>query len=179
MSYLQLLLVRKGKDGNISTKSLNEALLQIQHAVNNINTQNFPNKINGDAILNADSVPLSILAQQRFDIPLLAPAAAASTTSTTGANMGGLWRFNPADYSGGMWYLAGTIATQNAAATATLEIWGASALGSISTISTSGVWVKSTALTMPTGETDLVLKLKTSDATYAAYVYNAFLLYVP
>ncbi len=179
MSYLQIVLVKRQKDGSISVESLNEELLNIQHAVNNISAQNFPNRVNGDDILNTDSLSMGRLKQNRFDIPLLLPASAFSTTSTTGINVGGLWRFNPTDYYGGTWYLAGTIATANVAATATLELWGASALGSISTVSTSGVWVKSSVLTMPVTETDLLLKLKTSNASYSAYVYNAYLLYVP
>jgi len=174
MSWLDIPPIKK-----LSEKVFNEVCQMIQQAVNNINKQNFRNLINGDDILKETSLSMKKLKQKRFDIPLLTLAAAASTTSTTGANMGGLWRYDPANYSGGTWYLAGTIAIQNNAATATLEIHGASALGSIATISTSEVWVISTALTMPTGATDLVLKLKTSNATYAAYVYNAFLIYVP
>ncbi|MHB8172102.1 MAG: hypothetical protein ACYDG6_11275 [Thermincolia bacterium] len=181
MSLLQLILPKK-----LSEKVIHDAFILIEQAVNKLTAANFPNALDGDTLIAANSLSLGRLEWQRMDIPLILLSAAVSTTSTTGAAEGGLWRYNPlnftngetATFPAGAFYLAGTIATQNASATAALEVYnGAALLGSISTVSTSGVWVESTALTMPSAEADLSLKLKTSNASYAAYLWNCYLLY--
>lgn len=175
MSYLNLIPIRK-----LTEQAVNAMQKVLEVAVNNINEQNFPNRVNGDSVISSLSLSMNRLRQKEFNVPLLLPVSAAFTQDINGVQVGGIWRYISDNYYGGSWYLAGTLATENATATATLELWDSTkSLGSISTASTTGVWIKSNILTISLGTSDLVLKLKTSNASYKAYLYNAYLIYQP
>lgn len=174
MSYLDIPPLRK-----YTERALSEIFNMIQQAVNNINVQNFRNKVPGDRILTDASTAIKKLAWTEWQIPLLLPASAFSTASTTGDNVGGLFAWDPAKMPGGTWYLEATIASGNAAATATLSLMGgANEIGLVSTTGTTQTRLRSNSLVMP-GAGDLNLKLKTNNATYPAWVSSARLIFVP
>lgn len=160
----------------------------IEHAVNFLDKRNFPNPVEG-SIIKSDtlsgsalvnwSVAMKKLAVPRWHVDLCLPASAFTTTSTTFVNVGPYYRWRPGDWPSGSWYLEATIYSGNAAATATLQLTGTAAIGSVRTTSTSAVLVTSAALTMPTTEQNIWLQLKTDNASYAAGFLGARLVFVP
>ena len=160
----------------------------IEHAVNFLDKRNFPNPLEGSIIklgtlpgsaLIDWTVALKKLAVPRWHVDLCLPASAFTTTSTAFVNIGPYYRWRPGDWPSGSWYLEATIFSGNAAATATLQLTGTAAIGSVSTTSTSAVLVTSAALTMPNTEQNIWLQLKTDNASYAAGFLGARLVFVP
>lgn len=183
MAYLKLI-----PPTEITAGALAKLLAEIEHAVNYLDSKNFPNPVPGKIIKQETlegialikwTVPLNRLAVPKWYIPLCLPAAAFTTTSTTGVDVGPYFRWIPGDWPAGTWTLEGTIYVADATAAATLELVGAAVIGSVSTSQTAATRVVSGALVMPTTEQNIWLKLKTSNASYAAGFLGARLIFAP
>ena len=162
----------------------------VETAVNYLTEQNFPNPLDGDTLIKTgtlsgsalknDSVAVGKLAWQEWVahtfVALMMPF---STTDTAGVNGGDYFGWDPTKFPGGKWYLEASMAVANSAATATLTLVGAADIGSITTTNTTLTRVRSGALTMPTTAQNLWVKLKTSNASYAAMLAGAKLIFVP
>ena len=146
--------------------------------------QNWANNIRGityDRLsLSPRDIPVSILNWPEHHIPLILTAADFSTTSTAGVAVGGFFRWDAGRFptTGGAWHLEANIAIANTASTATLALHGAALVGSVSTQSTSLARVRSPALTMPTGAVDLFCQISTNNASHAAFLASARLIFV-
>lgn len=167
---------------NITPGAFRTILDRIAHAVNFLDTRNFPNPLEGDSLIAPGSLSLNRLKGGLIRVHhevFVALAVAYTTTSTAGVDVGGYFRWDPGEWPAGSWYLEASIAIANAAATATLTLKGAADVGSVSTQSTALVRVISGALTMPGTAQNLWVDLKTSSSSYAASLMKAGLKFVP
>ena len=172
-----------------SARVLFELFELVKQCFNNLDPNNFPKGISGSIILSdtlsSTAIPnhdmaLTKLRWLEWPIDLLLLATPYSTTSTTPVNLGGYFAWNPANFGGaGKWYLEASIASANAAATATCTLTGSVDYGNVTTTSTSLTRVRSAALTMPAQAENLWVTLKTDNATYAASLAAARLIFVP
>lgn len=140
----------------------------IQTAVNHLDEQNFPN-----------GVALKVLTQLEWPHPLVLPAQVFSTTSTTPVDLGGYFAWDPSKFPDVNVYLEASLAVANSAATATCELVGASVIGSVTTTSTALARVRSGRLTMPSTAQNVWVRVYTSNASYAALLAAARLIFVP
>lgn len=163
--------------GEISLQKLQNVFLLIEKAVNYLDKGNFQNKIAGDDILSSASVSLNKLKWLEWPIPLVLPADPYSTTATADDDIGGYFMWDPGKYPGGIWYLEASLACNGATATCTLK--GASVIGTVQSTSATMELKRSQALTMPTTAQTIWVTLKTSNASYAAVLGGARLIYVP
>lgn len=172
-----------------SARALFELFELVKQCLNNLDLNNFPKGIPGSIILSGTlsgtaipdhDISLTKLRWLEWPIPLILAPTPVTTTSTTPVNLGGYFAWNPANFGGaGKWYLEASIASANTAATATCTLKGSVDYGSVTTTSTSLVRVRSAALTMPTQAENLWITLKTSNASYAASLAAARLIFVP
>lgn len=171
----------------------------IEVAVNHLDENNFPNGISGSIILPGTlngntvtqgtlypdafpdySVGLNKLAWREYYIPLILLARPVQTTNTEGENLGGYFQWVPSAFPGdGKWYLEASIFTADASATATCILKGSIEYGSVMTTNTSLTLVRSDEITMPVNNESLWIVLKTSNASYAASLVSARIIYVP
>lgn len=165
---------------NFTAKALKALFLNIQNIFSNFSGQYLKDgTVTADKL--AGDIPVGLVSWPEYHIPLVLTAQDYSTVSTAGDEVGGYFQWDPSKYPtlGGSWYFEASIASGNAAATCTAELHGASLVGSVPTQSTSLARVRSAALTMPTGAVDLYCKVKTSNASYAATLASARLIFVP
>ncbi len=157
-------------------KWLKSILLTIQNWANNIRGITYD-----QLSLSNDNIPVSVINWPEHHISLILTAQDYSTVSTTEIAVGGFFNWDSGKYptTGGSWHFEASIAVANTAATCTAELHGAVLVGSVTTASTSLVRVRSAALTMPTGAVDLHCKVKTSNASHAAIIASARLIFVP
>lgn len=152
----------------------------IMTAVNNINKTNFPKKINGDDILNANSLSMNKLAWREFVIPLVMAAPYYQTANTTAVNVGGYFPWDPARFPGpGAWYFEADIAISNAAGIATAQIRGTELIMAVTTQQVGLDRVRSAALTMPTTAQNLWVQVFSNSGSYTATLAGAKLIFVP
>ncbi|BCV23301.1 hypothetical protein [Gelria sp. Kuro-4] len=164
-----------------------QIIQQLQFAVNFLDETNFPNKVNADAVLKANSAtgsnllinystPLKKLAWQEWPIPLVIPVQPATTTSSL--DCGGFFLYDPAKFPGGTWYLEAAMQVTSGG-TATIDLKaGVTVVGSVSTTNTTWTVLRSAALTMPQSQTALTVTLKSSSSSYTASLWAARLIYV-
>ncbi|MDI3298384.1 MAG: hypothetical protein QJR08_04350 [Bacillota bacterium] len=155
-------------------------LLQIDWATAYLDETNFAHPLQGDKLIAKNSLSWTALTLPLV-IPLLLVEPAAQTTNTTPTPIGPVFGWDPSVYPiTGTWYLEVTLAVADASATATVDlavVGGAQVAGSaITTTSTAFSRKQSSALTMPTGAADLVLRLSTNNASYAAQIKGARLI---
>jgi hypothetical protein len=130
--------------------------------------------------LNNNDIPIGKTNLGEVHYPLVLLAEAFWAYETDGVDFGPPFTWNPNNFSTGNWYLEGGIYVENAAATATLTLKsGGDTFGTITTQSIALGPVRSAALTMPTEAKNLYLNLKTNNASYAALLMSAKLIYVP
>jgi hypothetical protein len=129
-----------------------------------------------------DEIPIGKTNLGEVHYTLIALVDAYNSASTTGDEIGGIFYFDPSAFPSGNWYLEATIAIANAASKTTLTLLppgGGTEVGHIETQATALTRVRSTALTMPLAATQLLLSIKTSNASHDAYVVSAKLVYIP
>ncbi|MCL6558537.1 MAG: hypothetical protein K6U74_06990 [Firmicutes bacterium] len=157
-----------------------EFLQMIEEAINHLDKNNFPYKVSGDDILSDYSTSLKKLYFMEFIVFTVSAVPIYTTTSTAGVNIGPYFAWDPAKFPGGNWYIEGSIAVANAAATATLTLKGEADVGSVQTADTTLKRIRSAGpLTMPATAQNLWFNLKTNNASYAAQFAGAHLIYVP
>ena len=172
-----------------SPQVIYKLMQDIEQAINYLSETNFPNTIDGGSVFKTGTLPGAAL--KDFDVTLkklkwgefIVFTASAipvfSTTSTAGVNIGPYFAWDLAKFPGGSWFIEASMCIANAAATATLTLKGVSDIGSITTQETSLIRARSTALTMPTSAQNIWFNLKTNNASYAASIAGAHLIYVP
>jgi hypothetical protein len=130
--------------------------------------------------LNDNDIPIGKTNLGEVHYPLIALASPYSTTNTGGVDIGSPFAWNPANFPAGNWYLEAGIYVANAAATATLTLKsGADTYGTVTTQATTLGPIRSAVLTMPDSAKNLYLNLKTSNASYAANLMSAKLIFIP
>jgi hypothetical protein len=147
---------------------------KMRTAVNYIDANNFKEGIFG-AWIKDKSITMGKLIGGMFEIGLISLATAFTSTSTTVVNASGLshWESNTFP-STARCYLEVTGTSSNSAATATFELHGASGiLATVTTSSGAFEWLRSVSFEPPTVSQTLVLKVKTSNASYMVGVLNA------
>ncbi|MDI3298272.1 MAG: hypothetical protein QJR08_03780 [Bacillota bacterium] len=177
--------------GRFNPGYLAGVLRRIATAVNAIGPENFPSPIDGSKLLRdgtlpgsalqAHSVGLDRLAVGEILVPILLVHPAATTTSTTPVNIGPYLRWRPGAWpAGGTWTFEAIAFSGNSAATATVALRTASAqLVAVQFTETSLTWRRSGPVAMPTTEQNVWITLQTSDASYAAAVMGARLVFTP
>lgn len=161
-----------------SARTLFERFQLITTAINNLTRQNFPRGIEG-TILRSRTTPLGALQWREWPIPLILPTTLFQTTSTTPSDIGGLFGWDGINYPGGTWLLEASIATANAAATATVTLRGVNAIGTVTTQATTLTRIRSGALTMPSTAQNIWVQLHTNNASHAALFWGARLIFIP
>ena len=157
-----------------------EFMQMIEEAINNLDRNNFNQRISGDDILSSQSVSMNKLAWKEFIVFPVSAVPVYTTISTAGVNIGPYFAWDPAKFPGGSWYLEGSIAVANAAAIATLTLKGTADVGTVTTSEISLTRVRTVAaLAMPSQAQNLWFNLKTNNASYAAQFAGACLIYVP
>jgi len=163
----------------------------IEQALNYLSEANFPNAIDGGSVFTAGTLPGTalkdydvILKKLNWKEIIVFTASAIpiySTTSETDVNIGPYFAWDPAKLptGSGSWYLEASISNANASGITTVTLKGVADVGSVQTSETSLTRVRSTALTMPTSAQNLWIALKTNNASYAASLAGAHLIYVP
>jgi len=170
-------------------KALAAIFTLIQQGINFIDKTNFPRGISG-TIINAGTLPgaalkngdtpLYKLEWREWPIPLVLLGDPVNTTSTSGKDVGGYFAWNPLNFPGaGKWYLEASMAIADASATATCILKGSAEYGSVSTQETALIRVRSGEIAMPASGENLWVVLKTSNASYAAALAAARLIFVP
>jgi hypothetical protein len=122
------------------------------------------------------SIPIAKLDIGEIHFPLCLPASNYTTTSTSGANIGAYFYWNPAVFPTGTWYLETSIATTGGTATLTLK--GVTDIKTLTTTS-SGMTNKREQVTMPATAQNLYLNLKVSSSSYTAALGGARLILIP
>jgi|GEM_PF-5848586 len=161
-----------------TARALFERFLRIATAVNNLSRLNFPRGVEG-TILRPRTTPMGALQWREWPIPLLLPATVFQTTSITPVDVGGLFAWNPASFPGGTWHLEVSAAIANTASIATVTLRGAGDIGTVTTQSVALTRVRSSALAMPVTAQNLWVQLQTSNASHAASLWGARLIFVP
>lgn len=147
---------------------------RLRVAINYMDDTNFPSPISASSV----DVDLVDLGWTEIPIPLVLPAEAVGTTSTTGASLGGYYLWKPTIYPSGTWYLEASIAV-GSGGTATCTLTGAADIGSVSTTETTLTLVRSASLTMPAVAQNIWVKIATDNASYTATIGGARLIFVP
>lgn len=124
------------------------------------------------------SIPIAKLDIGEIHFPLCLPASNYTTTSTSGANIGAYFSWNPAAFPTGKWYLEASLAISNANGTATLTLKGATDVKTLTT-SDVGMTNKREQITMPESGQTLYLNLKSSSSSYTAALGGARLILIP
>lgn len=161
-----------------TARALFERFLRITTAVNNLSRLNFPRGVEG-TILRPRTTPMGALQWREWPIPLLLPATVFQTTNTAPVDVGGLFGWNPAMFPGGTWMLEVSMAVADTASIATATLRGAANVGTVTTQSVALTRVRSAALAMPTTAQNLWVQLQTSNASHAASLWGARLIFVP
>lgn len=186
MSYSDLAEIRL-----LKSPVVQRLLLSLQQSLNQLNEDNFPNPVSADTILAAASAtgstilkdastPLKKLNFLEWTVPLVLPSQPFTTTSTTGADCGGFFVFDPVKFPGGTWYLEAALQTSVASSNATLQLKnGSTVIGSVSSGNTAWTVTRSAALTMPTSQAALTVTLVSAASTTTAGMWAARLIYVP
>lgn len=185
MAYVDLPEIR-----NLQSAVAKRLISELQFHLNNVDEANIPNPMDASKIISpgtgtegmfADyALSLKKLNFREWAFPLVLPAAAATTTSTTGLDLGGFFLWDPAKHPGGTWYLEVAINISNAAGTTTAQLKnGATVIGSATTKNTAWTVTRSTALTMPASQAALTVTLLSSSTSYTAGLWAARLIYVP
>lgn len=150
---------------------------RLRTALNYLDDSNFPDGING-TLLRGRSVPIGALSGFTIYVPIIGLAVAHTVTATTLTNVGGyvLWDSNVWG-SGVNVQLEICGGSTNASATATFELHGLSGLLATVTSNTGAIELKrSTAFPAPTTSQTLLVKMMTSNATYASSLLTARLV---
>ena len=163
----------------VTPSYMKKLIISLRDAINNLSAQNFPNKVPGSIITPGTmSIKMAELEWGEIPIPLVLPANAVSTVSTTGVNLGGYFLWNPLTFPGGDWYLEVSMSVA-AGGTATCTLTGAADIGSVTTTESSLTLLRSEKLSMPLTAQNIWVSLKTSNASYAASLAAARLVFVP
>ena len=164
-------------------------LLKLAESINYQGTDNFPNQLPGDTLIQAGSLsgsalkahtlPWGALTPATFYVPLLLvePAVSTQNLAASPANVGPWFHWDPSQWPPGTWTLEASIYAN--AGTTSLDLYGAAEVaGSVVTTTQANIQrVVSTALTMPNTVTDLYLRLWTSVGTATAYCKGARLVF--
>lgn len=149
---------------------------RLRTAMNYIDSSNFPDGISG-LWLKAKSVPVSALTGIEFNQTLVAVPTAYTVASTTLTNVGGYFIWDS------MWGSAVSLKLEiiggsgHSSATATFELHGtAGKLGEVTSNLGTIQWLRSEAITPPTDSQTLLLKVKTSNASYPTNLLTARLI---
>lgn len=149
---------------------------KLRTAINYIDTNNFPNGLHG-TVINDKSVGLNKLNGLEFNHTLVALAEPYSTTSTSPTNVGGYYSFDTVWRDKVEFKLEITGSISSASGEATFELHGVD--GVLATVVTTdgGMEVlRSEAFDPPSESQTFVLKMKTSNASYTAYLLSAKLI---
>lgn len=153
---------------------------RIRTAVNHMEQSNFPQGISG-LWLNDKTVTPKKLVSTMWYIPIIAQASGTYITSTTAVSIGGFVHWSAIWGSNVKLALQITCTSSSSNATATFTLEGAENT-TLTTITTSaGTWEfkQSAEFAAPLASQTLVLKAKTSNASYGAGILNATLVVMP
>lgn len=149
---------------------------KLRTAVNYLDSSNFPDGVNG-IWLKAKSVPVSALVGLEFNQTLIALATPHTVAATTLTNVGGYLVWDS------MWGSAVSLKLEivggsgHSSATATFELHGtAGKLTEVTSNAGTIQWLRSAAFDPPADSQTLVLKVKTSNATYPTNLLTARLI---
>lgn len=153
---------------------------RIRTSVNFLDETNFPNGIEG-SIIKAKTLPLSAIAQGEWHIPIISLATAYTTTSTSLVNVGPYAYWSPIAWgSGHKGYLEVTGGSVDPSATATFELHGVNGkIAECTSNSGSYEWLRSESFDLPSQAQTLLLKMKTSNASYSAGILGAKIIIIP
>ena len=124
------------------------------------------------------SIPIAKLDIGEIHFPLCLPASNYTTTSTSGANIGAYFYWNPAAFPSGKWYLEASMAISNANGTATLTLKGSTDV-KVLTTKLVGMTNIREQVTMPETAQNLYLNFKSSSTSYTAALGGARLILIP
>lgn len=162
-----------------TAKSLFNIHQLIMSAVNHIDRTNFKKPVTGDDIINNESISMRKLRWREHVIPLVMAAPIYQTTLTTFQNIGGYFPWDPVKFPGGIWHLEADMAIANAAARAEVQITTGTVIMTLTTAATGITRVRSAALAMPASAANLWIQARTNNASHAASVAGAKLIFVP
>ncbi len=160
---------------------LKRIMERLMTAINYIDKANFKNKISGNDILADWSVGFRKLPWQEYVIPLVMAAPVFSTTNLSGApaNPGGYFPWHPDKFTGGTWYFEADISIADGASTASARLTDGTDLKTVTTQQTGLFRVRSDAITMPESAANLWVQVWTSNASHAASLGGAKLIFIP
>ena len=155
----------------LKSKELQQVILSLQSVMNGLDDRN----------MLAGGLSLDKLSWKEWPIALVAAGVPVSTT--TSADCGGFLVFDPGKYlagTSGKWYFEAAIRISDVAYTATAKLMnGATIVGSVSTALATYAVVRSAALTMPTAQATLTVKVESSNTLGTAYLWTARLIFAP
>jgi len=169
-TFGEIVIPKIGKVEIPMPKWFKEYLLNLQNYLKflSLNNLNVPNR----------SIPIAKLDIGEIHFPLCLPASNYTTTSTSGANIGAYFSWNPAAFPSGKWYLEASMAISNANGTATLTLKGSTDIKVLTTQLTGMTNIRE-EVTMPTSGQTLYLHFKSSSSSYTAALGGARLILVP
>jgi len=169
-TFGEIVIPKIGKVEIPMPKWFKEYLLNLQNYLKflSLNNLNVPNR----------SIPIAKLDIGEIHFPLCLPASNYTTTSTSGANIGAYFYWNPEAFPSGKWYLEASMAISNADGTATLTLKGSIDV-KVLTTQLVGMTNIREQVTMPETAQNLYLNLKSSSSSYTAALGGARLILVP